>query len=226
MNRSQVVIRATWNWLWGMPMDAGGEISAQIGADSVDDLAASFQKLADSVGLQKAALAEAFRLHEETAQHVKSLGEQAEQLVAAGEDDAALQILAEQDVLEEYLPQLEEQVQYAKQNLAEGTARMKEVQLELRKMQAQQKMGASTMRVTQALERANQAAGIDSQAAMRRFEQSQAAIQHRHVKAQATSEVQGELKGTSRAIKALNAQDRLAKLKAKQAADNLDRGEE
>ncbi|PZD72315.1 hypothetical protein C1752_03902 [Acaryochloris thomasi RCC1774] len=225
MNRSQTVIRATWNWLWGMPIEAGGEISAQIGEDSIDDLAQSFQKLVDSVGLQRSALAEALRLHEETEQQVKALGEQAEQLVAAGEDNSALAVLAEQDVLDEYRPQLEAQVQFAKQNLAEGTARMQETQLELRKMQAQQKMGASTMRVTQALEQANQAAGIDSQAAMRRFEKSQAAIQRRNFKAQATSEVQGELKGTSRAIKALNAQERLAKLKAKQAADNLEEGE-
>ncbi len=220
MNRTQTVIRATWNWLWGIPIEAGGEISAQIGEDSIDDLANSFQKLVDSVGLQRAALAEAHRLQEETEQQVKTLGEQAEQLVAAGDDDAALAILAEQDVLEEYRPQLEAQVQFAKQNLAEGTTRMKEVQLELRKMQAQQKMGASTMRVTQALERANQAAGIDSQSARRRFEKSQEAIQRRNLKAQATSEVQSELKGTSRTIKALNAQERLAKLKAKQAANN------
>ncbi|MEO0373818.1 MAG: hypothetical protein AAF329_04160 [Cyanobacteria bacterium P01_A01_bin.17] len=192
MNRAWTVTRATWNWLWGLPIEAGGEISAQMGEDSIDDLAASFQKLVGSVGLQKAALADASRLHEETIQQVEALDKQAEQLVAAGEDDATLQVLAEQDVLEQYLPQLEKQVQYAKQNLAEGTARMKEVQLELRKMQAQQKMGASTMRVTQALEQANQAAGIDSQSAMRRFEQSQEAIQRRNVKAQATSEVQSD----------------------------------
>lgn len=217
MNHSKAVIRATWNWLWGLPVDAGGEISAQIGVDSVDDLAQSCQKLADSVGLQKAALAEAVRLHDETRQRVEALGQQAEQLVAAGEDDAALEVLAEQDVIDEYLPQLAAQVQFAHQNLAEGTARMKEVQLELRKMQAQQKMGASTMRVTQALERANQAAGIDSQSARRRFEQSQEAIQRRNLKAQATAEIQGELQGTARAIKTLNAQERLAKLKAEQA---------
>lgn len=217
MNRSQTVIKATWNWLWGIPIEAGGEIAAQIGEDSIDDLAQSFQQLTDSVGLQKAALAEAVRLHDETQQRIKALEQQAEQLVAAGEDDAALEVLAEQDVIDEYLPQLADQVQFAKQNLAAGTTRMKEVQLELRKMQAQQKMGASTMRVTQALERANEAAGIDSQSAMRRFEKSQDAIQRRNLKAQATSEVQGELKGTSRAIKSLNAQERLARLKAQQA---------
>ena len=220
MNRTTTVIRATWNWLWGIPMETGGEISAQIGEDSIDDLAKSFQKLVDSVGLQRAALAEAHRLQEETEQQVEALGQQAEQLVAAGEDDAALAVLAEQDVLDEYRPQLEAQVQYAQQNLAEGTTRMKEAQLELKKMQAQQKMGASTMRVTQALERANQAAGIDSESARQYFEKSQAAIQRRNLKAQATSEVQGDLKGTSRAIKTLNAKDRLAKLKAKQATKN------
>lgn len=220
MNRALTVTRATWNWLWGIPIDAGGEISAQIGEDSIDDLAQSFQKLVDSVGLQRSALAEAHRLHEETEQRVQALGEQAEQLVAAGEDDAALAVLAEQDVLEEYRPQLEAQVQFAQQNLAEGTTRMKEAQLELKKMQAQQKMGASTMRVTQALEQANQAAGIDSQSARRLFEKSQEAIQRRNLKAQANSEVQGDLKGTSRAIKSLNAKDRLAKLKAKQANNN------
>lgn len=217
MNRSQTVIKATWNWLWGIPIEAGGEISAQVGADSVDALAQSCQKLADSVGLQKAALAEATRLHDETQQQVKALGQQAEQLVAAGEDDAALELLAEQDVIDAYLPQLAAQVQCAKQNLAEGMTRMKEVQLELRKMKAQQKIGASTMRVTQALERANQAAGIDSQSARQRFEKSQEAIGRRNLKAQATAEVQGELQGTARAIKTLNAQERLTRLKAKRS---------
>ncbi|MGR3276950.1 PspA/IM30 family protein [Acaryochloris marina NIES-2412] len=219
MNRTKTVVRATWNWLWGKPIEAGGEIAAQVSEDSIDDLTQAFQTLVDSVGLQRGALAEALRLHDETEQQVNTLSEQADQLVAAGEDDAALAVLAELDVLEEYRPQLEEQVLFAKQTLAEGTTRMKEAQLELRKMQAQQKMGASTMRVTQALERANQAAGIDNQSAMRRFEKSQEAIKRRNIQAQATSEVQGELKGTSRAIKTLHAQDRLAQLKAKQATN-------
>lgn len=226
MNRTKTVVRATWNWLWGKPIDAGGEIAAQVSEDSIDDLTQAFQTLVDSVGLQRGALAEALRLHDETEQQVKTLSDQAEQLVAAGKDDAALAVLAELDVLEEYRPQLEEQVLFAKQTLAEGTARMNEAQLELKKMQAQQKMGASTLRVTQALERANQAAGIDSQSAMRRFEKSQAAIQRRNIQAQATSEVQGDLKGTSRAIKTLHAQDRLAQLKAKQATKTAENKEQ
>jgi phage shock protein A len=84
MGQTSVVIRATWNWLWGRPINAGGEISAQVGEDSVDDVAHSFQQLVDSVGLQKAALAEAVRLYEETSQRSEALGQQAEQLVAAG----------------------------------------------------------------------------------------------------------------------------------------------
>jgi phage shock protein A len=225
MNRAWTVVRATWNWLWGKPIDAGGEIAAQIGEDSIDDVAAAVQKFTESVGLQQAALAEAVRLYEETSQRVVLLGQQAEQLVAAGNDDAALEVLAEQDVIDDYVPQLEGQVRFAEQNLAEGKARLREAQLELRKMQAQQKMGASTMRVTQALEQANQAAGIDSQSAMRRFEKSQEAIQRRNIKAQAVSEVQGEQKSVSRAIKNLNAQERLAKLKAEKAMNQIEGAE-
>jgi phage shock protein A len=225
MNRAWTVVRATWNWLWGKPIDTGGEIAAQIGEDSIDDVAAAVQKFTESVGLQQAALAEAVRLHEETSQRVVILGQQAEQLVAADNDDAALEVLAEQDVIDDYVPQLESQVRFAEQNLAEGKARLREAQLELRKMQAQQKMGASTMRVTQALEQANQAAGIDSQSAMRRFEKSQEAIQRRNIKAQAVSEVQGEQKSVSRAIKNLNAQERLAKLKAEQAMNKIEGAE-
>jgi phage shock protein A len=226
MNRAWTVVRATWNWLWGKPIDAGGEIAAQIGEDSIDDVAAAVQKFTESVGLQQAALAEAVRLYEETSQRVVLLGQQAEQLVAAGNDDAALEVLAEQDVIDDYVPQLEGQVRFAEQNLAEGKARLREAQLELRKMQAQQKMGASTMRVTQALEQANQAAGIDSQSAMRRFEKSQEAIQRRNIKAQAVSEVQGEQKSVSRAIKNLNAQERLAKLKAEKAMNQIEGAEQ
>jgi phage shock protein A len=226
MNRAWTVVRATWNWLWGKPIDAGGEIAAQIGEDSIDDVAAAVQKFTESVGLQQAALAEAVRLYEETSQRVVLLGQQAEQLVAAGNDDAALELLAEQDVIDDYVPQLESQVRFAEQNLAEGKARLREAQLELRKMQAQQKMGASTMRVTQALEQANQAAGIDSQSAMRRFEKSQEAIQRRNIKAQAVSEVQGEQKSVSRAIKNLNAQERLAKLKAEKAMNQIEGAEQ
>ena len=78
------------------------------------------------------------------------------------------------------------------------------------------------MRVTQALEEANRASGVDSQAAMRRFEKSQDAIQRRSAKAQAVSEVQGSLKGTSRAIKNLSAQERLAKLKAQKSMGQIE----
>ncbi len=226
MNRAWTVVRATWNWLWGRPIDAGGEIAVQVAEDSIDDVAAAVQRLTESVGLQRAALAEAVQLHEETSHRIDTLGEQAAQLVAAGNDDAALEVLAEQDVIDDYLPQLDNQVRFAEQNLAEGKTRLREAQLELRKMQAQQKMGASTMRVTQALEEANQAAGIDSQSAMRRFEKSQEAIQRRNIKAQSISEVQGEQKDVSRAIKNLNAQDRLAKLKAERAMGKLEGTEE
>ena len=54
-NRALMVIRATWNWLWGKPIDAGGEIAAQIGEDSIDDVAGTVQKLTESVGLQQVA---------------------------------------------------------------------------------------------------------------------------------------------------------------------------
>lgn len=221
MNRAWIVARATWNWLWGIPLEAGGEIAAQVGEDSIDDVAQMVQKLTQSVGLQKAALAEAMQLYDETQQQVKELGKQAERLVTVGQDSAALELLAEQDIIDDYLPQLEEQVSFAKQTLKEGKIRLKASQLELKKMQAQQKMGASTLRVTQALEQANRAAGIDSQSAMRRFEKSQAALKRRNIEAQATSEVHREFQGPSQAIKNLNAQERLAKLKAAQATKTI-----
>lgn len=221
-NRALMVLRATWNWLWGKPIEAGGEIAAQVGADSIDDVAASVHKLTESVGLQQMAFNDAVMLLDETTAKVKQLGLQAEKMVEAGNDDAALELLAEQDVIDDYIPQLENQVKFAQQNLAEGKTRLREAQLELKKMQAQQRMGESTMRVTQALEEANRASGIDSQSAMRRFEKSQDAIQRRSAKAQAVSDVQGHLKGTSRAIQNLSAQERLAKLKAQKTMGQLE----
>ena len=150
-------------------------------------------------------------------QKLSSLIAKQTKLVEAGDDNGALELLAEQDVMDDYLPQLQNQVEFAQQNLSEGKRRLREAQLELKKMQAQQRMSESTMRVTQALEEANQASGIDSQAAMRRFEKSQAAIQRRNAQAQAISDVQESLKGTARTLKNLSVQERLAKLKAQKA---------
>jgi len=182
--------------------------------DSLDDIAASVDGLQKAVARQKAALQLAEKNYNEKVALAADLKERAVRFVQAGNDEAAKSSLAQMRTVIAVLPQFEDKFNFAQFSLDENLELLSEQRLALSQMELQQEMSASDLEVTKALEAANAQAGASSDAARKRFERSQKAIQGRNNVATAMSSLNFAKDNTERQFQDLGADDMLAAIKA------------
>jgi len=206
-----------WAWLVGRPVEAGDARTVAIAQQSVDDVAEVVEALTKAVAQQYSALQQADTLFESMRSQQHDLEEQAERLVQRGKEAAALAALAELEVIDASLPQIEAQVQAARSNFETGKQNLSEKQRHLQQMKLQQKVDASLQRVTTALEQANALSGLRSESATSTFEAAQSAVSRRAMTASSQAAMQSLGKEAQRKTNQLKASDRLATLKAKVA---------
>ncbi|WP_346289671.1 PspA/IM30 family protein [Sphaerothrix gracilis] len=203
----------SWAWLIGQPLEVGGAQTVAIAQQSLDDIAENVEKLTEAVARQYAALQQAEKLLAEMQSQAQNLDQQAVQLVQHGEDEAALTLLGELEVIETTLPQLQAQVKTAQQNFEVGKQRLVEQQRQLQQMKTQQKVSASLQKVTAALEQANALSGLSSESAVSLFETARDAIDRRSITANSQRQLQSFGQEAQRKTHQLKAADRLAALK-------------
>ncbi|MEO0408870.1 MAG: hypothetical protein AAF289_16125 [Cyanobacteria bacterium P01_A01_bin.135] len=206
-----------WAWLVGQPIEAGDRRAVAIAQQSVDDVAGAVEAMTKAVSQQYAALQQADALFETMQAQQRDLEHQAERLVQSDDESTALAVLAELEVIEAALPQIEAQVEAARRNFTSGKAQLSEKQRQLKQMKLQQKVDASLQRVTAALEQASALSGLSSDSAVNTFTTAHDAVNRRAVAASAQSEMQSLGQEAQRKTAQLKAADRLKALKAKMA---------
>jgi phage shock protein A len=103
----------TWNWLWGIPVESGGQVAVEVAEESLRSMQESVQKLAAAVATQVAAYQRAKQKYDEKTKEIKTFERQAMTAQNNGNEDAARLAMSKVIQIEQILPQLEEQVKQA-----------------------------------------------------------------------------------------------------------------
>jgi phage shock protein A len=82
-------IVGTWNWLWGIPVEAGGKVAVAVAEESLQSMQESVQKLAQAVAMQVGSYERAKQKYEGKVQELKKFEQQAALAHKSGNEEAA-----------------------------------------------------------------------------------------------------------------------------------------
>lgn len=99
-------IVGTWNWLWGIPVESGGQVAVEVAEESLRFMQESVQKLAEAVSTQVAAYQRAKQKYEEKVKEMRSSENQAMTAQRNGNEEAARLAMTRVLQIEKLLPQL------------------------------------------------------------------------------------------------------------------------
>lgn len=179
-----------WNWLWGLPVESGGQVAVQVAEESLRSMQESLQKLATAVSIQVAAYQRARTKYEEKVREMQTSERQAMVAHRNGNEDAARLAMSKVIQIEQILPQLEEQVKQAEQYVSASKDKLnrERMKLEAYKMDMQNmKDMAEINEAIAQIAKVNNDLSIDS--ARSQFEQAKNAVQRRHLQQSALAEL-------------------------------------
>ena len=183
-------IVGTWNWLWGIPVESGGQVAVEVAEQSLRSMQESVQKLAAAVATQVAAYQRAKQKYEEKIKEMQTFERQAMTAQRNGNEDAARLAMSKVIQIEQILPQLEEQVQQAEKyvNASKDKLNRERQKLEAYKMDMQNMKDMAEINAALGqIAKVNNDLSIDS--ARSQFEQAKSAVQRRNLKEHAFAEL-------------------------------------
>lgn len=184
------VVVGSWNWLWGIPIEAGGQAAVEVAEESLRSMQSSVQKLAEAVSMQMAAYAQAKHKYEAKARELEMAERQALVAQRNGNQAAARLAMTKALQIEQLLPQLEAQVHQTEEfvNASRAKLERERVKLEAYKTDLQNMKDATEIdRALTAAAKVNSDLNIDS--ARSQFEQAKAAVQRRSLRDRAYAEL-------------------------------------
>jgi phage shock protein A len=188
--RAGRVLVGSWNWLWGKPVDEGGQVAVSVAEESLRTMQESVQRLTQAVATQVSAYQRAQQKYQEK---VKEFGRYEKQVQTAqgnSNEEAARLAMGRLIQVEKLLPQLEEQVHQAEQfvNKAKEKLNRERAKLETSKTDLQNMKDLTE--INDALEqmaKVNADYSIDS--ARSQFEAAKDAVQRKNLKVSAFNEL-------------------------------------
>lgn len=183
-------IVGTWNWLWGIPVESGGQVAVEVAEQSLRSMQESVQKLAAAVATQVAAYQRAKQKYEEKIKDLQTFERQAMTAQRNGNEDAARLAMSKVIQIEQILPQLEEQVKQAENyvNASKDKLNRERQKLEAYKMDMQNMKDMAEINAALGqIAKVNNDLSIDS--ARSQFEQAKSAVQRRNLKEHAFAEL-------------------------------------
>lgn len=188
--RAGRVLVGSWNWLWGKPVDEGGQVAVSVAEESLRTMQESVQRLTQAVATQVSAYQRAQQKYQEK---VKEFGQYEKQVQTAqgnNNEEAARLAMGRLIQVEKLLPQLEEQVHQAEQfvNKAKEKLNRERAKLETSKTDLQNMKDLTE--INDALEqmaKVNADYSIDS--ARSQFEAAKEAVQRKNLKVSAFNEL-------------------------------------
>ncbi|NJR52041.1 MAG: PspA/IM30 family protein [Leptolyngbyaceae cyanobacterium CSU_1_3] len=195
-DRAGRVIYASWNWLWGQPIEQGGKIAVEVAQESLHAMQQSVYQLTESVAKAVAAYERAKQQYVQKQTEAKRSEQSAAQAFEKGHEEAARLAMARAIELERVLPRFEAQVQQAEQAVQNLKAKLHQEHQKLESYQVQMQTLKALAEVNEALAViADVTSEFKIDSARNQFQEAQAAIEGRNVQAhahQALSEHSGE----------------------------------
>ena len=207
---------AVWYWLWGMPVNSGGQLSVAAGESAIDNQITVVQQLADAVGTQEAAVEQIADIINENETRAQGLERQIGRLVSEKTeeaDSAALDLVAELEAIEGGLPDLEAKLAQATANFEHGQEQLKLQEQELKRMKYQQKQNAANQRVNAALEKATKTMKSVEIKGTSTLDKATEAIKRRGSEAQGKSNAHSSLGSSDRMAAKASAAARLERFR-------------
>ena len=180
----------TWNWLWGIPVEAGGKVAVSVAEESLQSMQQSVQKLAEAVAMQVGSYERAKKKYEEKAQDLKKFEQQAALAQQAGNIDGARLAMTKAIQIEQLLPQLEAQVNQAEQFVNASKDKLNRERTKLEQYKTDMENMKDLAEINSALESiAKFNNEFDSGSARSSFESAKKAVSGRHHRSAALAEL-------------------------------------
>lgn len=183
-------IVGTWNWLWGLPVESGGQISVEVAEESLRSMQESVQKLAQAVSTQVASYQRAKQKYEEKVKEMNTFERQAATAQKNGNVEAARLAMSKAISIEQFLPQLEAQVQQAEHYVNSAKEKLNRERVKLEEYKTHLDNMKDLAEINQALgEIAKVNSDLSIESARSQFEQAKNAVERRNIKEQAYAEL-------------------------------------
>lgn len=189
-DRAAQTLIATWNWLWGIPIESGGKIAVEAAQESLYTMQEAVQQLTESVAQMTGSYQKAQQKLKSKQQELEQIEQQALVAKQRGNEPAARLAMGKVIMIERLLPALEAQVTQAEQILAAQRDRLLREQHRLETYKQELQNLKDLSEVNEALKAITQLdSNIQVTAARSQFENAQSAIQQRYLKTNALAEL-------------------------------------
>lgn len=181
---------ATWNWLWGKPIESGGKIAVEVAQESLHSMQQSVWKLTESVATISTSYQQAKSRYESKMQEAKEAENQAALAQRQGNVEAARLAMSKAIAIEQLLPQLAQPVADAEKILQRHREQLsrKQRQLEDYKVKMQNlKALAKVNEALAAIAKVDRSLGL--QGAEEQFDEAEAAVHERYAEGEALVEL-------------------------------------
>jgi phage shock protein A len=193
-DRAGRVIFASWNWLWGKPVEQGGKIAVEVAQESLWSMQESVHQLTESVSKAVTAYERAKQQYIQKQEETKRSEKLATQAFEQGHEEAARLAMTRTIELERVLPRFAEQVEKAEQSVQSLKDKLHQERQKLESYQVQMQTLKALAEVNEALAVIADVNGelkIDS--ARNQFQEAQAAIEGRNIQVNAFQQLSESL---------------------------------
>ncbi|WP_390624735.1 PspA/IM30 family protein [Anthocerotibacter panamensis] len=179
-----------WNWLWGQPVEEGGQVAVAVAEESLRTMQESVQQLTQAVATQVAAYQRAQQKYQAKVKEYSTYEQQATTAQRNGNEEAARLAVGKLLQVEKLLPVLEEQVKQAEQFVTAAKEKLNRERMKLETYKTDLQNMKDLSEINDALSkmaRVNNTYSIDS--ARSQFEQAKNAVERKNLKVSAFNEL-------------------------------------
>lgn len=188
--RAGRVVVSFWNWLWGKPVEAGGDVSVRVAEEALRDIQSSVQRLTQAVATQVSAYRRAQQLFQQKVKEYQTCEQQALLAKQQGRLDLARQAMSKALSVEQILPELEDRVQKAEAYATAARSRLAKEQLQLEAYKSRLQNLKDLNEVNNALaEMAKVSSEFNIDSARSQFEDASNAVQRKQLQVEALNEL-------------------------------------
>jgi phage shock protein A len=189
-DRAARVIFASWNWLWGKPLDQGGKLAVEVAQESLHAMQQSVYKLTESISKAVTAYEQAKKQYLQKQTDAKRAELQSAQAYELGDEESARLAMSRTLEIERILPQFETQVQQAETAVIALKEKLYKERQKLESYQTQLQSLKSLAEVNEALAViANINSDLHIDSARNQFQAAQSAIENRNIQINAFQEL-------------------------------------
>jgi phage shock protein A len=184
------VLVGSWNWLWGKPIEEGGQVAVSVAEESLRTMQESVQRLTQAVSTQVAAYQRAQQKYQTKVREFNQYEKQVETARASNNEEAARLAMGRLIQVEKLLPQLEEQVGQAERFVNQAKEKLNRERAKLETSKTDLQNMKDLTEINEALEqmsKVNADYSIDS--ARSQFEAAKDAVHRKNLKVSAFNEL-------------------------------------